>query len=373
MSFLRSLVLGLSNLLLGLYLFLLATTITLMLTIASPAFIKSTLDKSGFYKNIVSSGLKLASVQASDPTNFDSQIIDKLTPTIKEVLNPTFLQTNAEQLIDGFGHWASDKVNAPDFSLDTAALRANLNQQLAVFLSQQLSELPNCPKNNDVSSYDLMTTACNPPIVLSQADFIKAADGFTANIPLINQNQLSFKDFDTKGAAHNNKTWQKIPTGYKILSYIPLISGVLSIISIVLIIILSRNRIRGWRVVGHAFIVAGGILLVSGSVTLFFLSRNIISFTNGASSEQIAFAKDIFMPISHLVAVGFGNFMLYFGTGYCVGGAACYFIAHRLRLKQLHHQEPDSLETSSLEIPETIITDPKPLEDDKPPIKPAIS
>lgn len=328
----RRLFVGLANLSLGLSLFLLATALTLSATLLSPDFIKSSLKNSGFYDNIITSGFKLASIQpeVDSGSNFDSNIISQLSPQIKKVLTADFLQTNTEEAITGFADWLNAKTDSPQFTIDTASIKTALNTKLADYLQERLAKLPDCPINNDITSYDLMTTTCKPPLQLTKNDFILAANNFTGEIPLLDKGQFSFNDIsDTT----KNDAWQRVQSVYRVVHLLPYLTGVLAMIMIGLVILLVTDKAKAFRIIGHTFLVSGGLMLIAGGLTIFYLSREFISF-NGGSVEQLDFARQVIYPLTSKLASGFGKVTLYIGFTYSIIGAVFYLIAHRFHQAQ---------------------------------------
>jgi hypothetical protein len=307
-------------------------TVTIILATANPSFIKTTLAKSGLYKTVVASSLKLASTSIHDNSQTDlNNLISGLTPSAQQVLTPQLLETDVNKVIDGFDNWLNGQTAVPQFSIDTAVIKNNLNTALAVYLQQRVTALPACPANNKVPSYDLLTTDCLPPVQLSQTDFANAANNFTQNIPALDKAQLS----STEIIKNNDDTvWQKVPHYYHLARLVPYILGVVAVALIGLIVLISSERIRALRRVGHILLSNGVILLISGAITVFYVGRNNFDFiANGSTVEQANFVKETAVPLIHHLANSLGSWLLYFGVGYALLGAVFYFLAHFFKLR----------------------------------------
>lgn len=308
------------------------------LTFLNPGFYKTVLSDSGFYDNIVSSGLKLASVKAADSEE-DKKIIEDLKPVIEKVLTPSFLKATTETVIDGFGDWIKGKQATPSFKIDLSSVKTQLNNSLAGYLHNRVAALPDCQQNNDKVSYDLVTTACKPPIELSQADFLAASANFSEQLPLFDQNEFSFNLIDKDGTFTNNQVAKNIPTVFRLLQALPVLFGISAAIALAVIVWLTEEKSRAFRFIGHTFLVVGAFLLVCGAITIFYLGRNFYGIVGQGSPEQTSFIEEIFYPISNIVSTTYGKICVYFGTAYSLIGSGCYIWAHRLKIKKLRNTD----------------------------------
>jgi hypothetical protein len=321
-------------------------------TVGNPGFIESVFDTSGLYNNFVDSGLKLASDGLDGEDTQVSQIVSDLTPSVKEVITPEFLQTSTEEIIDGVGNWLNGKTTIPEFSIDTGSVKADLNAELATYLSQYVTTLPDCQTYAAINSLDIFTTDCKPHIPIDQDTYLSAANQFTSEIPIFDKNSLSSSEL-IKNTGDN--VWKTVPNAYKFIKLAPYIAGGLVLICSALILIISGNRARSIRKIGHIFLSNALILLIVGTVIIVFLGHGEINFVGGDSVEQIAFAKEIIEPLVHGVARVLGSWLLYFGGGYALIAVTCYFVAHFMNRQKSDStdSEPKPEETSQDQAPAT--------------------
>jgi hypothetical protein len=316
---------------LGLFLAVLSICAIIYATVANPGFVKSTLDTSGLYDNFVDSGLKLASANLNGDDSEITQTIAGLTPVVKQVITPGVLQANTEAMVDGVGEWLKGKTPLPVFSIDIKAIRIDLNTALADYLKQRLETLPNCPTYAELESLEIVSTACQPRAAVGESAFLTAANDFTAEMPIFSQDKLTSEDL-IKDAS--SPAWQAIPNAYKWVALAPYIAGGIVLLCAGLIVVVSQNRARSIRKIGHIFLSNAIVLLIAGGVIILFLGRGEINFIGGGSIEQIAFAKEIIEPLVHALAKVFGSWLLYFGVGYGLVAIICYFVARGLN----HHK-----------------------------------
>ena len=336
MIILRRLLVWGSNFFLGVALFILAASITVLATFLNPSFFKQTLSKSSVYDNLVSNGLKLASINPSDDAgpNFNSNVINELTPSIESALTPAWLEATTEQIIDSFDIWLQGRTATPEFSIDAASVKNALNVEITNYLQLRLNNLPACSLSDYSAGYNLITTTCKPPITTTTDDISRTASDFIDDIPLFSKDYFSFGDL--VGANRlGDRIWQTVPDIYAWVKATPYVFGAIAIVGIGMIVSLSRNRARGFKIVGHTFLGCGGILIICGAISLIFFGNSSFDFLSGTTAEQANFTKTVIAPPIHFVAQALGNWTLYFGVGYAILGGVCYFTAHRLKLRQI--------------------------------------
>ncbi len=312
---------------LSIFLALLSVCAIVYATVGNAGFIKSVFDTSGLYNNFVDSGLKLASVSLEGEDAQVGQIISELTPTVKKVITPQFLQTSSEEIIDGAGNWLKGQTAVPEFSIDTGSIKADLNTELVTYLSRRIATLPDCQTYAAINSLDIFTTSCKPHIPIDQPTYLVAANQFTSEIPIFDKNSLSSSELIKNTS---DSIWKTAPSAYKFVRLAPYIAGGLVLICSALIMIISANRARSLRRIGHIFVSNAAILLIAGTVITIFLGRGEVNFINSDSVEQVTFAKEIIEPLIHGIAKTFGSWLLFFGVGYSLVAIACYFVAHWL-------------------------------------------
>jgi hypothetical protein len=330
----RRLAVWLTNFFLGLFIFLLATVITLIFTIGSANYIKNNLASTGFYNKFTGSILKLATAQSVNDAN-SQNVINELTPVIERAITPKFVQTSFETAIDAFDNWLSGDTKSPSFNLDLSKVKTDLKNEMVIYLQNKVNAMPPCQSTGSTIEIDPINAVCRPPVGLTQADYQLAADNFISTVPLLDNQKISL---DSLSPESNNKSiWQKVPTYNKYIRLAPWFLGVIIVLGISLIFVLSRSKARAIKVIGHTFLWGGSMLLVSGALSIIVLSRNSSGFTGRGSAEQIAFVQDLIAPSLAKFAVSYGLWALYFGAGYALVGAVCYIIDHKIKLKTVQN------------------------------------
>jgi hypothetical protein len=331
MKFWRRSAVWFSNFFLSLFLFLLATTICLILTIFSGNYVKKSFNEAGFYQNFTPSVLKLASSQSAGQ-NTSNQTLELFKPIIIKTVSPSFVKASFENIIDAFDKWLSKKSDTVLATIDVSYLKKSLRTNVAEFAIERNKNLPACTNYDNSQSYDVLSGTCRLPSSFTDGNFYIAADDFVNSLPAFDNPNIEINP-TKKQSGTASMIWRNAPTAYKILKISPLVLIFLALFSVSCVLLISTEKNRGWRVVGHTFLWSGGMLLVSGALSIFLLSKNSTFLIRNSSPEQIAFMNELISPVTQKLAVSFGKWALYFGAGYSIVGGLCYFIAHLTRPK----------------------------------------
>lgn len=333
----------LSNLGLGVALFFLATTITLLFTAANIGFIKKTLSQSGFYENFVPSTLNLVASQTPD----EQQTISEFKPIIQSVATPQTVQKYTEQAIDGVGFWLKNPGSPFSISLDVKQLKSSINSQATSYVQNKINQMPSCSPSQYMQNIDILKTTCKPPIIIPQEQISQTVDNYMASLPFLKGDKLVLGKQPEPYTKNDSSTISGLPRAYKILSWSPYILAILFIVFIVLIYFLNSDKYKALRLIGHAFLATGGLLIVTGAITIVFVGGGIKQASAATSVEQVVFSNQIVIPIVKKIVSSIGTWTLYFGVAYAIVGAVSYFISHRLKIKN-HPVTSEPISTNSI-------------------------
>ncbi|MFO0881988.1 MAG: hypothetical protein U0491_00860 [Candidatus Saccharimonadales bacterium] len=321
--------------LLAFSLFALASFTALTITILNPAFIKATLVKTDTYQHVVPSILHLAtnvSYQQQPGEISNSQTLDELIPIIEKSITPAFIQTSTEAVINGTYGWLKGTYSQPTFSVDISVLKSALVTNLTDYLVQRVNALPTCSKTSTPPSFDPVNATCKPAVSFSREQIQTSALEFVNSFPALASNQITVdKEYAAKTFAPD-KPISKVPAVYFWLTKALYIFAGLVVASILTIIVLSNEKRKVWRTMGHTLVLAGILLIVTAAVTYLLLNRFGHQFIGSASKDQLEFVNTIFSPLSQELSKSLANVALIFGVTYSIIGAVFYAIAHKLDL-----------------------------------------
>lgn len=266
MLFVRKIGRFLSASLLKISLFVFATAFALSGVIGSPETIKDSLDKSGIYETIVPGFLEAASQDEGEEGREDLPVDD---PKVKEIINssfsPQFLKSSADTILDGFHKWLNGETAQPEFTVDLTGAKQSLVQGLADYAEQRLLSLPACTtaQTRELVGQDIdpFAVECRPPIVVSQ-EKQKLIDELN-NSELLKDQEISLATLTKDNPDKFTEELKGLPDGYQLLQSLPMIIGILALVSAAGLILLHDDKRRGFRQVSIIVLVAGLFLLVS--------------------------------------------------------------------------------------------------------------
>jgi hypothetical protein len=339
MSFIKTLLRGLAAWWLSLSLFLLAGIAGLVMTLGSPAYIKTTLTKSGVYDSFVGAAMKLAYAEnttAQPGSNVaDQATIKELTPIISASVTPQFLQNTANVITDATYAWLGGTQKALAFTIQTSELKDRLQTEVNSYLQNRVNGLSVCAKGQNYQNFDPLNANCKPPINVPSSELQKSTTSFIDSLPLFQQETISSGSIDVGKA-------KIAPDIYQWLQRMPFILLALILTCVATLVLVRRNKPRAWRTIGHTFVWAGALLVITGGLTIFIDDKFKAGFIGSASPQQLDFVNTVFLPLLHILTNNLALISLYFGIGYVVAATVCYVTSHRMRMNELREQPQET-------------------------------
>jgi hypothetical protein len=321
---------------LSLVLLLVSLSIVLHATVMDPGFAKSAFRSSGLYDSFVENTITLLAYDkegaAQEQDRALAQTLRGLTPVYEQVLTPALLQTNTEEVIDSLDAWLKGKTDKPQFDIDTAAIRGDLNVALADYISARLPTLPVCPVDTDTTGYDPLTATCRLDVPPTEDTLVRRADGLSSEFPILAEDRLTADDMFLSS---DSRAWRDIPRAYWWNTFLTwLFVGLLPIITGV-VLYLDQDRVKVLRKIGR-MVRSNGLLLLLGGGLVFVASATSL-FTPGSYdvAGMDAFARDTLLPLLHSAARGVGIWLLCLGAGFVLLSIACSYAARVLQRRQV--------------------------------------
>lgn len=340
MNSIRWLTKGILAWILSISLFLLAAFIALTTTIASPHYVKETLEKTDFYDNIIPAALSLVSASnSSSQQQITNATRTELAPILQKVLTPAFLQTTLESVIDGTVVWLKGNATAPTFRIKTESVKVSLTNELSIYLQNRFAALPVCTGEADINTIDPLTATCRPNILLTESEATQYAQDFVNQLPLLDNSEISVAHLDTTDTFNKNYVVTNTPKVYQILQLSPYILGLIIILSSIGIIILSTNHYRAVKTVGNTFLWAGILLVVTGAIALLLSGKFEAGFIGSGTDVQTSFVTTIFTPILSRLGNSFALVSLYIGAAYALVSTLCYILSRKMRRNHLQNND----------------------------------
>lgn len=294
-----------------------AVSSALVLTFGTPHTIKNALIETGAYErfvpSVINTNVKQDKQQGSLP--LEKKEIQLL---ILQAFPAQELRAQAEMVIDSSYRWLSGQSPMPDFVVNFDPNVTILADRLSTYAFDQLAYLPPCIEQP--LTLDPFNATCRPETIntsLEQANFarsIKRSGSIlpktvltAADLPKNEQGQTIIQQFPQ---APNWFSWLKLA---------PWLLGLLTILTGVVLIWLSRIKRAAMRDLGKSILSNGIFLCISPLVFGFIIPKYT---TNVQSSFGASDAQDVMADISQAINGELNIWLLLAGVMIIIVGAA---------------------------------------------------
>lgn len=342
MPFVRKVGRFLSASLLKLSLFVFATSMALGSVIGSPEPIKDSLDKSGIYDTVVPGFLDAASKEEGQEGREDLPVDDaKVKEIINSSFSPQFLKSSADTILEGFHSWLNGETAQPEFKVDLTGPKQSLVQGLAGYAEQRLLSLPACTsaQARELAGQDIdpFAVECRPPVVISQ-EKQKIIDELN-NSEFLKDQEISSASLTKDNPDKFTEELKGLPDGYQLLLSLPMVTGILALVSAVGLILLHDDKRRGFRQAGIIVLVAGLFLLVS--TLLFQVIYDKAANPNSFNIENASLKDAVIDLLGRLYSIFNRSLMIISAIYTMVGGGTLGILAYLNRNNKSEPRKQD--------------------------------
>ncbi|HET7827514.1 MAG TPA: hypothetical protein VFK97_01455 [Candidatus Saccharimonadales bacterium] len=328
MNILRRLVLSLVGSLFVFLLFVTAFDVGFIRTATQPVTVKKLAADSGIYNSVVTSALdQLKSINTSVGT------IDASNPLVQKAANqavtPQYVQAQANAAIDNIYQWLNGAIAQPNFNIDLNGQKDQFAKNAADSLQQELSGLPRCTTLAQIRGFSVLNAVCLPPGITAQAIAAQVQTDLS-NSDFLNQANISsanIKDQATGQSIFDSNKAQQIPSKYQLAKKTPWILAILTVLSGLGVVFLSRTRRAGLRRVGVSLAIVGLLILALSFFLPKVVSQDIAPKLkvngNGVSLNLAKVVNDIALQVDR-------NYW-FFGGLYTTAGAVALVTAEVAR------------------------------------------
>jgi hypothetical protein len=266
MHIIRRLVLGLISPLFVVLLLVTAFDVGFIKTATHPTTVKKLISESGLYDSLVPSVLqqnKTISTPVGDVSATDPEIQKAVTSAV----TPQAVQQNVEGAIDNIYQWLNGQVAQPTFKIDFSSSSGSIAANIANVVQSKTANLPTCTTAQSLAitrngQFDAINATCLPRGVTaaSLADQVRSG---LASDSFFDKAKLSAADFKNgSGQSVFSDKLKSAPKQYQNAKKTPFILTLLTILTGVGIVFLSRTRLIGLRHVGINLVIVGVLMLV---------------------------------------------------------------------------------------------------------------
>lgn len=347
MHFVKTVSLVISSTVFRLSLVFLAVTTPLVMVFGTPDALKHALNSSKIYE-VVADDIVKTSSQDSGATSASSQDQAQIQDAAKKAIQPGFIQSSSEQIIDGTYGWLSGKTAQPEFNIDTSGVKRSLEQAIGDHVVVKAQQLPACSLQEARalagSSVDPVNLPCLPPnydVNLLRNEIsnqLSNEEGSIFKSSAITPETLP-KDENGKTVVQNLTTDAKqAPLIFSWIKRSPFIFGILAFATACLTVYLNNEKRRGLRSVAVTLLGLGVALAIGGAFTIFAFSKLAGSTGPLAGKIQGPMQQPAITAARTLINA-FSSKLLIIGVAYALVGGGIMLVMHLSKPKST--PEPD--------------------------------
>ena len=281
---------------------------TLESTVLNRDEVKSWLDKSGVYNNLLST-FTSANQTAQEELNMGGSVVssDNLKAGLNQTFTPSYVQQATEKAIDGTYDWLDGTASTINFSIDTTTKKSDFITNLSSVLQPQLAALPRC---TSLAQFDSTNPTCLPPGTTAKqaADELATDAANKASIfhePVSNQTVAQTSSSPNNSLTDNQGAQQTraLVSNLKMwLLWLPIIA----VVSGGLMVLLSQHKLKAGKHLAGKLTWGLGITFVVG-LLIANVGRTfaVSNYASGGTSSTVL--TNIVEPIIHQAAPAIGN------------------------------------------------------------------
>ena len=249
---------------------ILVNSIVLKATVMRSSVVKSWLGESGIYTAIVNEQANRSEIQQSQVEGAVQLTADDIASAMRDAYDPSGLQKDAENVIDGVYAWLDGSASSPQYNVDFSKRQMAFADQLTQNIAKKVDSLPACESDGTYSSknFTLFSSTCLPAGVSAVPQLTNFEKGIIDQPQLFPEVVYSGSDLKVKDASGSSVSvatalsW--LPKTYKVASYLPYVLGVLVLLIITVFVLFSSSKRYGLRRVAHGLTFVGALTTLAG-------------------------------------------------------------------------------------------------------------
>lgn len=291
MHVLRKIALGISVVLFGPVMVLLAVSFAFSHTAGQAEFVKQTFREAKLYSTLSDLATNEFRLEGEPQS-------DLIVEALKETITPEVIQTAFEQVIDDVYVWMDEGKDKLEFSIDLRPIKQGFMDKLHQKLVVRAQSLPPCTYSNPPASTDILELTCLPPGTDVNSAVDQAINELMASGEILQKDELTAENLgnsvpadtneepttdtnpnatnstEIKGGGLDQDSLNRLAGMYRLVKksfpYLAVSAAVLA----VGIFFLSKTRLRGVRKIS-ALLLANGALLFVLAIIIQTLAKSL--------------------------------------------------------------------------------------------------
>lgn len=337
------------------------------IALTHPKKIEKWLAQSGLYGSFVDTAIEQADKTAGNDQAGGVSLSDTAVKQAAEsAFSPQLMQGNVNSFLSSNYAWLEGKTAKPQFKIDLTAAKSDFGARVGKYVKTYLSTLPACTPAQeariDLTTVDPLALNCRPSKMDPATEGKLVAQQIESNGDFLSNTVITADSFNTKGsnqAAPYYQNYTSAPQAYKLGKIIPWVTGVLAVLSAVLVYFLASRRRKGVKVIGITLAVAGAILVLTKFISdqVFRVAERHIFNQSSVGQLQKSLTTFLHYLENQLTMVD-----LWFGIGYLL--LAIVLIGTLIITRQRGLRIPKPLQaltpSDNPDVPEPVAPAPKP-------------
>ncbi len=283
----------------SLFLFLFAAALSISNSFGEAKDVKGYLAKSNVYATAVDLVTEEAGkIQTKGEDG--GQTVDPQTVQagVQAAFPPQFVQSNAEQFIDGIYNWLNGEVPRPDFRLDLTDAKNRFVETVGAQNKLRLASAPQCTSVTE--NTDPFSLQCRPKGIDVDAEIDRAVEKLKNDQSFLKDPVITADDLNTKKEGGDTGNFfdqaNALPRVFQLFNKSPAVLAALALLNAALAILISEQRRNGWRLVARALMTTGVILAAANLIAFFVLARADKIIPNQSPAEN-KLVSQVVLPI----------------------------------------------------------------------------
>jgi hypothetical protein len=303
-----------------------ALSVSTNMAFSKPDKVEKWLEESGLYESF-SAYITEQSLQEAG-SNQDLSSAEGNNPDIKQAVEASFpaplLKQSVNSFLEGNYSWLRGETAQPSFVVDLSSAKQNFAEQIGKYVQGRLEKLPVCTNEQlaqipDPASADPLTITCRPPTVNPTEVGTRITQQVAGSGDFLSQPVVTAQSINPEDPAGQREPYyekfSQLPKAYQLGQILPIILGVLALLSALGLIFLSSWNRKGLRRVGFITLIAGIVLILSKLITDIAFNRLETRIFNNTNAGQI---QHSLINFANTVQDQLARIDLYFGIAYVV-------------------------------------------------------
>lgn len=245
----------------------------------------------------------------------------------EQSFSSTVLENDVSVFLNANYAWLKGQTGKPAFRVDLSSAKQNFANKVGVYVTTYLKGLPACTAaqsaNINTQTADPLALQCLPHGLNPHSVGTEVTQQIATSTQFLSSSVITADNINPGSTDLQMKPYYQrfstLPSLYQLAVKIPWVAAVVSLLSLVAVIWVSRNKRKGIKVVAIIFALAGLVMVLTKLMMDHVFSVAEKHIFNSSSVGQLQKALTVFM---HHAETQLVRVDLWFGVGYLMAALA---------------------------------------------------